>query len=777
VKNECAAGGLFLRLSVLAIALSCAATPARANPVGTIHYPDLQALPPSDVGIEYDPGTGQKFLRFTVSIANLGQGPLDVMPVNNATTDTTDAYQRLYSHDNNGNWYVVSSTYVGTFEFHPAHHHWHFDNFARYELRNLASDGSVGTTVLASNQKVSFCIRDDLMVNGSLQHAASSETYTNCDQVDPQGISVGWADVYPWTLPDQNIDITGIPDGDYWLVATADPINLLNEGGGAAESNNIASVKVHIGSDLVWFDDAVPAGATTGAYNGDSWKWVSSNPAPFAGRLAHQSAIKAGSHQHFFYGATATLAVSTNNTLFSYVYLDPANPPSELMFQWSDGFTWEHRAYWGANNIALGTDGTASRRRVGPLPAAGRWVRLEVPASLVGLEGSALNGMSFVLYNGRATWDYTGVNVGPADPPPPPDTTPPTVAITTLASGATVSGAVTVTASASDNVSVAGVQFKLDGANLGVEATGAPYSISWNTTSSADGAHTLTAVARDAAGNQSASAPITVTVNNGTPSDTTSPAVTITSPASGTTISGPARVSANASDNVGVTGVQFKLDGANLGAEITGTPYEFSWDTASTANGSHTLTAVARDAAGNQATSDPVMVTVNNASPANTVWMDDAIPAGAWTGADGGDAWNWISSNPAPFFGTRAHQSSLTPGIHYHYFSEATAVLTVNSGDTLFTYAYLDPANPPREIMLQWFDGSSWDHRVYWGENLIPWGTDGTSSQRPMGALPAAGQWVRLAVQASAAGLEGRTLSGMNFILYDGRASWDYTGK
>ncbi|HXT40172.1 MAG TPA: hypothetical protein VN887_09125, partial [Candidatus Angelobacter sp.] len=205
--------------------------------------------------------------------------------------------------------------------------------------------------------------------------------------------------------------------------------------------------------------------------------------------------------------------------------------------------------------------------------------------------------------------------------------------------------------------------------------------------------------------------------------------------------------------------------------------YDFSWDTASTANGSHTLTAVARDAAGNQATSDPVMVTVNNASPANTVWMDDAIPAGAWTGADGGDAWNWISSNPAPFFGTRAHQSSLTPGIHYHYFSEATAVLTVNSGDTLFTYAYLDPANPPREIMLQWFDGSSWDHRVYWGENLIPWGTDGTSSQRPMGALPAAGQWVRLAVQASAAGLEGRTLSGMNFILYDGRASWDYTGK
>ena len=78
--------------------------------------------------------------------------------------------------------------------------------------------------------------------------------------------------------------------------------------------------------------------------------------------------------------------------------------------------------------------------------------------------------------------------------------------------------------------------------------------------------------------------------------------------------------------------------------------------------------------------------------------------------------------------------------------------------------------------MLQWNDGS-WEHRAYWGANLIPWGTDGTVSRRFMGALPAAGQWLRLAVPAAQLGLEGRTLNGMAFTLVGGRATWDHAGK
>jgi hypothetical protein len=96
-----------------------------------------------------------------------------------------------------------------------------------------------------------------------------------------------------------------------------------------------------------------------------------------------------------------------------------------------------------------------------------------------------------------------------------PDTTPPTSTLTAPANGATVSGAaVTVSANASDNVGVAGVQFLLDGAPLGSEVTSAPYSITWNTQGTGNGTRTLTARARDAAGNQTTSAPVNVFVWN-----------------------------------------------------------------------------------------------------------------------------------------------------------------------------------------------------------------------------------------------------------------------
>src|SRR6267142_1416684 len=88
---------------------------------------------------------------------------------------------------------------------------------------------------------------------------------------------------------------------------------------------------------------------------------------------------------------------------------------------------------------------------------------------------------------------------------PPADTTPPTVSITSPTGGSTVSATITVSGTASDNVGVVGVQFKLDGANLGAEDTTSPYSVSWNTTTATNGTQTLTAVARDAAGNTTTS--------------------------------------------------------------------------------------------------------------------------------------------------------------------------------------------------------------------------------------------------------------------------------
>src|SRR5439155_4864039 len=156
------------------------------------------------------------------------------------------------------------------------------------------------------------------------------------------------------------------------------------------------------------------------------------------------------------------------------------------------------------------------------------------------------------------------------------DTTPPTVSIIGPAANATVSGTITVSAGASDDVAVAGVQFKVDGTNIGAEDTTAPYSVSWNTTSATAGTHTLTAVARDTANNVTTSAPVTVTVNN---PDTTPPSVSISAPSNNATVSGTITVSATANDNIGVAGVQFLLDGNNLGAEDSTAPYSVAWNT------------------------------------------------------------------------------------------------------------------------------------------------------------------------------------------------------
>ncbi len=430
------------------------------------------------------------------------------------------------------------------------------------------------------------------------------------------------------------------------------------------------------GTDVIWVEDSVPAGATLAG--DESWNWIGSGPTPFAGALAHQSTINGGVHQHYFYGASATLAVGVGDTLFTYVYLDPLNPPSELMLQWNDG-SWEHRAYWGTNVIPFGIDGTVSRHFMGAVPTpTGTWLRLAVPASLVGLEGRTLNGMAFTLYGGRATWDHAGKTTGSSSAAP---------TTTTLASSGTPS------------------------------TFGATVSF-------------------------------TATVNNGI-----APTGTVTFTADSTPIC-----------SAGFTG-----GSANAPTAVCAT--------SSLSVGTHSIVATYSGDAGNLGSTSTALTQVVNGSGGGTdvIWVEDSVPAGATLAGD--ESWNWIGSGPTPFAGALAHQSTINGGVHQHYFYGASATLAVGVGDTLFTYVYLDPLNPPSELMLQWNDGS-WEHRAYWGTNVIPFGIDGTVSRHFMGAVPTpTGTWLRLAVPASLVGLEGRTLNGMAFTLYGGRATWDHAGK
>ena len=164
-----------------------------------------------------------------------------------------------------------------------------------------------------------------------------------------------------------------------------------------------------------------------------------------------------------------------------------------------------------------------------------------------------------------------------------------------------------MTATASDDVGVTSVQFLVDGAALGEADTTAPYEVAWPTDGATNGAHTLTAVARDAAGHETTST-ISVAVLN----DTAAPTVTITSPTNGTTLGGTVTVTASAADDVGVTSVQFLVDGAALGDPDTTAPYEVAWPTGGLPNGAHTLAAVARDAAGHESTSTISVAVIND---------------------------------------------------------------------------------------------------------------------------------------------------------------------
>jgi hypothetical protein len=199
------------------------------------------------------------------------------------------------------------------------------------------------------------------------------------------------------------------------------------------------------------------------------------------------------------------------------------------------------------------------------------------------------------------------VNNTPADNPP-------TVTVTAPAEGATVSGAsVSVTANASDDNGVTQVQFFVDGTSIGTDTNGTNgWSATWNSTTVGDGPHVVSATARDT-GNQTGSDSNNVTVDN-VPADSP-PTVTVTAPAEGATVSGPnVSVTANASDNNGVTQVQFFVDGTSIGTDTNGTDgWSATFNSTTVADGTHTVSATATDTA-SQTGSDSNGITVSNST-------------------------------------------------------------------------------------------------------------------------------------------------------------------
>jgi glucose/arabinose dehydrogenase/PKD repeat protein len=203
----------------------------------------------------------------------------------------------------------------------------------------------------------------------------------------------------------------------------------------------------------------------------------------------------------------------------------------------------------------------------------------------------------------------TDMNTPVAGGAPAPDTAPPSTPAGLTASPVSPTQINLAWSASTDNVGVAGYHVFRGGTQV---ATAASTSYA-DTGRSPNTSYSYQVRAADAAGNVS---PLSAAVSATTfaAPDTTAPQVSITSPGSDALVNGVVTVTANASDNVGVTGVRLLVDGAEVGGEDVQSPYAFSWDTRTAANGAHTLAARARDGAGNTTTSAAVTVNVSNTS-------------------------------------------------------------------------------------------------------------------------------------------------------------------
>lgn len=145
--------------------------------------------------------------------------------------------------------------------------------------------------------------------------------------------------------------------------------------------------------ERVWFEDGLPAGAVTE----EPWKWD---------KTTHKRSAHVGTFWHRFQGASKGFPVNPGEHLSTYVYIVPNQGTEALMLAWHDGGSWDHRAYWGKEVNFIKLQG--KRKYMGPLPPQGQWVRLEVPAELLELQGKSLHGMSFFISGGQCYWSRAG---------------------------------------------------------------------------------------------------------------------------------------------------------------------------------------------------------------------------------------------------------------------------------------------------------------------------------------------------------------------------------
>jgi hypothetical protein len=208
---------------------------ARTLPAGAL-IPDLQTVIPQHLQVVH--AHQQDILRFSNGIANTGVGALQLQPeypIEGSSEQTQNAIQQLL----NASGAIVYEEVVSEFEYHPDHNHWHIDAVALFELR---SGSPTGPIVGNNSLKTTFCLIDWVKLEGNSN--SKERVYFDCFGV--QGISPGWVDQYNQAVEGQELNITNVPPGRYYLVSTSNPEQNLIE---SNYTNNTAWVSFNLHRD------------------------------------------------------------------------------------------------------------------------------------------------------------------------------------------------------------------------------------------------------------------------------------------------------------------------------------------------------------------------------------------------------------------------------------------------------------------------------------------------------------------------------------------------
>jgi hypothetical protein len=225
-------------LGTLFCALSHAAN--AACPAGEVELrPDIRALPPRDIAL-IDPDN----MKFSATSWNAGDGKLLLVPRNPVTDPTTGTTKQPVDQRiscSGGGYYDRPA---GNAEYHPAHNHVHYNDYANYILEEAVASPQNPR----KGSKTTFCIMDTTGVNTQLSGASAGAVFSLCPTQDPnfntQGMSLGWGDTYGSHLPGQSLNINGLAAGMYRLRHVFDPKNLLLE---TREDDNESCRLVEIG--------------------------------------------------------------------------------------------------------------------------------------------------------------------------------------------------------------------------------------------------------------------------------------------------------------------------------------------------------------------------------------------------------------------------------------------------------------------------------------------------------------------------------------------------